>query len=622
MSNKTYDASDIQTLTLKEAMRERVGMYLGSADMGGVYQSIREIITNSIDEYTVGENDYISVSIDNSIVTVIDHARGVPFGTRADGTDAMIAIFTQGHTGGKFDQKSYQNVAGLNGIGGKAAALTSTKFEALSQRDGQIAKLVMEKGEVISFSVEKKVSKSTGTKVTFTPDAEVFDLEPILIDFEVIKDMCKTWAYLSPGLTFDLENKQTNEKIKYSFTSGIKNLIQDGISKPIHKTILTHEIADDEGNKVQIAMQWSKERREVSHIFTNGLEQINGGTSLTGAKTAVTRTVNNLAGVKLKGDSVRMGLHYVINASVPLPSFSDQTKTKINNPALRGLADRAVAEALTTFAEKNVKEWHDIVDILVREEQAEKAAEAAREKILNVEKELSNSKRRSGLDLPSKIADATNKTGYRELLLSEGKSASAHLISTRDAATQGIIPLRGKILNTYDMELHEAYENEEVKAIFTLLGSGAGSTYSAKKLRYEKVIIATDADSDGHHIAILIMGLFLRHTPQLIEDGHLYRLIPPFYGIGKGANYKLLYSEAELREYEDKHGKQKDLDRFKGLGAMSEELTEKYLMDPKYRQLVQIKMEDIEEMKELFDILLGKNIDGRRNLVSEGRLDE
>ena len=622
MNKNTYTKDDIETLDFVSAVQKRPEMYLGSADMNGVYQTIREIITNSIDEYTMGYNKLIKVSLEKGVMTITDEARGVPFGTREDGTDAMIAIFTSPHSGGKFNNKVYQNVGGLNGIGGKAAALTSETFYAESRRDGQVARLIIKKGKVESFKITKEKYAKKGTTVAFKPDQDVFRLEPIKIDFEVVKDMCQTWAYLSPGLTFELLNKDNNQKVNYSYNDGIIDLLKSKLNKPIHQHIIQRTETDEDGNKVQVALQWSRERREVSHVFTNGLENINGGTSLTGARSAVTRTINNLAGVRLKGDSVRMGLHYVINSSVLNPSFSDQTKSRINNPELRGLADRAVSEAIKEFAEEHRAEWEKLVDVLVREEKAEKAAEAARERILSVESDLSKAHKRTNLELPSKVADATNKTGYRELYLSEGDSASAYLISTRDAATQGVMPLRGKILNTYDLELHEAYENEEVRAILTLLASGAGSVYNAKKLRYEKIIIAADSDSDGNHIAILVIGLFLRHTPQLIADGKLYKLVAPFYGVGKGKNYKLLYSEKELSEYEAKHGKQKDMDRFKGLGAMSEELTGKVLMDPKYRRLEQIKMSDLEEMRELFDTLLGKDIDGRRYLVSEGKLNE
>lgn len=614
-----YDAHSIQTLEFKDAIRTRVGMYLGDAGMGGVYQGIREIITNSIDEYTIGNGDTIWVTMSGDSIMVKDNASGVPFGARDDGTDAMIAIYTMAHSGGKFDDKVYKNVAGLHGIGAKAVALSSSKFSAISTREGKRAELIIDKGEVVDFKIKPTTVKYTGTEVTYTPDPEVFHLEPVKIDFEVVKDMCKTWAYLSPGLKFELVDENKNEKTTYHFKDGVVDLLKESVKRPLHKDVVTWVEEDEEGNKVTIAFQWSKDRKEVPRVFTNGLENVNGGTSLTGAKTALTRTVNNLSGVKLSGESVRMGLHYAISASIKNPSFSDQTKTKINNPELRGLTDKAFSNAIKDLSERKPADWEQIVQVLVREEEAEKAAEKAREKILAAEKELiAAGNKRTGFGLPAKAHDATNRTGYRELYLSEGDSASGLLIATRDAATQGIMPLRGKILNTFDLELHEAYENEEVKAIFTLLGSGAGSVYNPKKLKYDKIIIATDSDPDGHHISLLLIALFLRHTPQLIEDGHLFRVSAPFYGVKHSGKYHLLYSDEELVEFEKKYGKQKHLDRFKGLGAMTEELTEKHLMDPNNRKLIPIKMEDLDEMKDLFDTLMGKDIEGRRKLVSEG----
>lgn len=415
-----YNANSIETLEFADAIRKRVAMYLGDAGMNGVYQAIREIITNSIDEYTVGYGNEINVSVIGNRISISDNARGVPFGARADGTEAMVAIYTSAHSGGKFDSKVYQNVAGLNGIGAKATALSSKEFIAISVRDGQEATLIVRDGEVVSFKTIKSNSKNTGTVVTFEPSPEVFHLEDIAVDFEVVKDMCKTWAYLSPGLTFNLTNGKA--KVKYAFKNGIVDLLKDNLKKPLHKTIFHKKVEDEDGNKVEIAFQWSKERFEKPFVFTNGLENTNGGTSLTGAKTSLTRTVNNLSGVKLSGDSIRTGLVYVISASVLSPSFSDQTKTKINNPELRSLTDRAFSEALKEFAAANASEWESITNILVREEMAEKAAESARAKMLNTENEIKSSdKKRSGLTLSSKIADATNKTGYRELYLTEGK---------------------------------------------------------------------------------------------------------------------------------------------------------------------------------------------------------
>lgn len=606
----SYDKNSIETLEFKEAIRKRISMYMGSADNQGVLQCIREIITNSIDEYTMGFGSVIEVGLNGNTVSVRDYARGVPFGTRDDGIDSMIAVYTMPHSGGKFDNKTYQNVAGLNGIGGKGVALSSQSFKAVSYRDGEEASLLLEKGEVISFKKESS-KKQNGTYVEFTPDESVYNLEPISIDYEEVKNMCEVWAYLSPGLTFALENKKTKEKNRFSFKNGIKDLIANQISKPIHKTILYNKVEDENGNRIEVALQWSKDRIEKPFVFTNGLENSNGGTSLTGAKTALTRTVNLLAGTKLSGETLRTGLYYALNASVVNPSFSDQTKTKINNPELRGLADKAITDILKSFAKNNAKEWESIIEVLVKEQKAEQAAERAREAILTAEREVSKPKKKN-IELPMKAVDATNKTGYKEIFLTEGDSASAYLKSTRDSGTQAVMPLRGKILNTFDLEFHEAYENQEVKDIFTLLGCGAGGAFNLKKLRYEKIIIATDSDSDGGHIMLLLVALFLRHAPQLITGGYVYRVVAPFY------RYKdiYFYSDDELNEYLKTHPNI-EYARYKGLGAMEEGEVAKYIMGNQ-RKLEQIKMEDLTAAEKMFDIFLGKDTVRRKELVAEG----
>lgn len=606
----SYDKNSIETLEFKEAVRKRISMYMGSADNQGVLQCVREIITNSIDEYTMGFGSVIEVGLNENTVSVRDYARGVPFGTRDDGVDSMIAVYTMPHSGGKFDNKTYQNVAGLNGIGAKGVALSSKSFKAVSYRDGEEASLLLGKGEVISFKKESS-KKQNGTYVEFTPDESVYNLEPISIDYNEIKNMCEVWAYLSPGLTFVLENKKTKEKNRFSFKNGIKDLITKQISKPIHKTILYNKVEDESGNRIEVALQWSKDRIEKPFVFTNGLENSNGGTSLTGAKTALTRTVNLLAGTKLSGDTVRTGLYYALNASVANPSFSDQTKTKINNPELRGLADKAITDILKNFAKNNSKEWESIIEILIKEEKAELAAERAREAILTAEREVSQVKKKN-FDMPVKAVDATNKRGYRELYLTEGDSASSYLKARRDAATQGIMPLRGKILNTYDLEFHEAYENQEVKDIYSLLGCGAGRSFNLAKLRYNKIILATDSDEDGGHISILLLALFLAHSPELIKQGLVYRVIPPFYRYKN----KYFFSDEELKEFLKTNPKA-EYARYKGLGAMSEDEVERFLMSDE-RKLVQIKFEDLNEVREMFDIFVGKNSEDRRKVVQEG----
>lgn len=605
---QSYDKNSIETLDFREAVRLRVGMYLGSADSAGVVQALREIITNSIDEYTVGYGKTIEVEIDKTRFTVRDYARGVPFGERDDdGIDSMLAIYTLPHTGGKFSDKTYKFVAGQMGTGAKATALSSSYFKAVSFRNGEKATLELKDGNVTSFQ-KSKTKEKDGTLVIFEPSEEVFNLEPIHIDKKLIIEMLENWSFLSKGLEIKLNFN--GEKHTFLNNNGIIDLIKKINRSPVHKTII-HQNTQENKSLVEVAFQWSKERDTIFKVFVNGLEIPDGGTPTTGAKTSLTRTVNNLSGLKISGDSVRKGLTIVVNCTVEVPSFANQTKSKVSNPELRGLADKAVAEGLRNFKENKTKEWEEIIKLLDKEQKAELAAERAREAILTAEKEVSQT-RKKNLELPSKAVDATNKSGYREIFLTEGDSASAYLKSTRDPATQAVMPLRGKILNTYDLEFYEAYENQEVQDIFSLLGCGAGSAFNLKKLRYEKIIIASDGDEDGGHINLLLLALFLAHTPELIKQGYVYRVMPPFYRYQN----KYFFSDEELNAFLAKNPNA-EYTRYKGLGAMSEQEVEKYIMNDG-RKLIQIKMEDLSEARELFDVFLGKNLERRRKVVQEG----
>ena len=620
--SKRYDSESIQSLSFIEGVRKRVGMYLGSADNDGVLHGLVEIVNNSVDEAISGYGNEIKIIVGDDWYSVEDKGRGIPVGANKDVKDVLVSMLTSIHSGGKFDGGSYKTARGLNGVGSGVVSASSSKLLITSKRDGFEWHLETVKGVPKTETTQKgKKTSETGTYVKAYPDPEVFNAEKIKLDFNEISDLIKEYAYFSSNCKFIVIEDKTKKKNEYHFKNGLKDFADEKIKNSLHKNYIYNKIEED-GVEVEIIAQWTRGREKI-YTFVNGGDTPEGGTPTTGLKSAITTRINSELGVRIDGNTIRKGLVAVISIKHPAPIFGNQTKTKISNPELRGLASKAILEGLDKFKNGRAGEYTKLLEIIQKTEQAERAADKAREQVLSTEKEiLSTTNRRSNMDLPSKVADATNKTGYRELYLSEGDSASAYLISTRDSATQGVMPLRGKILNTYDLELHEAYKNEEVKAIFTLLGSGAGSLYNAKKLRYEKVIIAADADPDGNHIAILVIGLFLRHTPQLIADGKLYKLVAPFYGVGKGKNYKLLYSEQELKDYEAKHGKQADMDRFKGLGAMSEEMTGEILMNPKNRKLEQITMKDLEEMRELFDTLLGKDIDGRRYLVSEGKLYE
>ena len=362
-----YDANSIETLDFVTAIRKRIEMYMGSADNQGILQCIREVISNSIDEFSIGYGNKIEITVDanKNIFTCRDYARSIPFGKRADGTEAMIATFMSPHTGGKFNDKQYgAAVIGMNGIGIKGVALSAEDFCARSYRDGKCAELILKRGEKKKYEVVAS-KEPQGTYIEFSPSADVYRLEEIHMSFKDICQMCEDWSYLNKGLTFILTDKVNNKTITYYSKNGIADFIRAKVTPTIQKEPYVYYLEDNEGNKMEIAFLWGS-KTEMSYTFTNGLHNLNGGTSLTGAKTAITRTMNNLAKEKFTGDFVRNNLCYVINAKVPHASFSDQTKMRVNNGSLKPLADKAFTEALKQFANSHKEEFDKVLALLSR----------------------------------------------------------------------------------------------------------------------------------------------------------------------------------------------------------------------------------------------------------------
>ena len=354
----SYDANSIETLDFVTAIRKRIEMYMGSADNQGILQCIREVISNSIDEFSIGYGNQIDITIDTSInkFTCRDYARSIPFGKRDDGTEAMIATIMLPHTGGKFSDKQYGNaVIGQNGIGIKGVALSAEKFKAISYRDKQQATLIIENGQQKEYKVEPSKERN-GTYIEFIPSASVYRLEAPKISFDDVCKMCEDWSYLNKGLKFILTDIVNNKTITYYSKDGISDFIRAKVSSTIQKEPYIYSVEDNEGNKIEIGFLWGS-KHEMSYVFTNGLHNLNGGTSLTGAKTAITRTMNNLSGGKYNGDFVRDNLCYVINAKVPHASFSDQTKMRVNNGPLKPLADKAFTEGLKEFSKTHPEEF-------------------------------------------------------------------------------------------------------------------------------------------------------------------------------------------------------------------------------------------------------------------------
>lgn len=608
-----YSANDIETLNFRDAIRTRIEMYMGSADNQGVLQCIREIVSNCIDEHIMGYGNKIIIELfENNLVKITDFGRGCPFGKREDGTEALEAIFMTAHSGGKFSDKTYRSVIGMNGIGGKGVALSSKYFKVQSIRDNQKATLEIEKGIKKNFKVEKMITKETGTIVEFIPDEEVYKLEPIHIDFEEIKSMCKNWSFLNKGLTLEVINHITNEKQSYCAKNGLLDLIADKADNPIHEHPFYYQMKDGQ-NEVEIALQWTK-GKEKTFVFTNGLENVEGGTSLTGLKTSITRNLNKEFKRNFSGEMARTGLIAAISCKTPNPSFANQTKTKINNPELRQLADRAFSEYFKIFIKKYPQDADNIKEYLSKEEKAEAAADKARNAVINAQAKIVNSRAKKTV-MPEKLKDAEFLGENAMLLIAEGNSAMAGLASGRDTEKYGILAIRGKIRNLLSCPLDEGLENEEVQSILTALGCGILDKYDSKKLRYGKVGIAVDSDDDGCHIACLIMSLFKALMPKFIEEGRLCWLKAPLFRVKKGKNNYYFYDEQELAKSQIK-GEQT---RYKGLGELTAQDTKESMFDPN-NQRIEVLIPDENSFMRLEE-LMGSDVAPRKEFVFSGAID-
>ena len=606
-----YNAQSIETLSFRDAIRTRVAMYMGSADNMGVLQCLREIITNSIDEATMGFGKKITVELfPNNLVRITDEGRGCPFGKREDGTEALVAIYTMAHSGAKFNDKVFQNVAGMNGIGAKGVALSSDYFNVVSFRDGKFAKMELRKGIIEDYEEGNQLAgvNKTGTVVEFIPSPEVYNLEPININFEDVKKMCRDWSYLSKGISFVLTNHVTKEHVTYLSKNGMLDFMKDNADKALHKTPLHITIAEN-GIEAEIVMEWTNSRAEDWHVFTNGLENSEGGTSLTGIKTALT----NFFKKKLKGegspDVLRKGLFYAVSCKVPNPSFANQTKTKINNPELRGLCQRATTQMLEEFEYRHGDEFQKILELLTKELKAEQAAERARKQVLEAVKDVEKNQKKK-VFASDKLKDAEFLGENSTLLIAEGDSALGGLAQGRDYTRYGIMAIRGKIINALSNPDEKVYENEEIKLLLSAMNIIPGK-YDSKKLRYGKLAICTDADSDGYHIGLLIMAALAHIAPQFIREGRLCWLRSPLYIVTSGKTESYFFTDEEFNAAK---GKIKgEVKRNKGLGALKPHQAKRSMFDPEYQRLDIMEYE--ESAMDLLYALMGDDVAPRREFI-------
>ena len=602
-----YDINSIESLSFKDGVRMRIPMYLGTDDTEGIYQALKEVVNNSTDEALMGFGNKIIITVneEENFISVVDEGRGCPFGIRENGENVLVSIFSKGHTGGKFNNKSYTMASGLNGIGVKATCLSSEKFEAQSVRDGKMATVYFEKGELINYR-EGETKLPNGTYIRFKPDKEVFKNMNDGFTYKRVCSEIQNVAYLNRGIHFIVINDTTNEKKEFYSENGIADFIMEKAKKPLMKKPII-ALKKDETDEVEVAFIWTG-GNEQSYVFVNGLFCSDGGAPVTGAKTALTSTIKKKSGCDLDADLIRKGLIYAINCKVSNPSFSNQTKNKINNPNLRTLASQAFKEGLEEFF--NSPESATIIEMIKKFQKAEKAADRAREAILSQHKEIEKELKKK-IVLAEKLVDCKKHDENSMLFIVEGKSAKGAIVKARNAETTACFDLRGKLINALKNDEEKLAKNEEVKQLHIALGCGYGEKFNIKKLRYGKIVLVADMDKDGFAINCLILTFLYYFYPQLIEAGKVYWGATPLYKVETSNKNYYAYNEKELKDLP-----KGDLTRLKGLGESTPQDFRDTICS-KTPRLIQFTMNDAAAAAKYFDILLGENIEERKKYIFE-----
>ena len=627
-SNAEYGADQIQILEGLEAVRKRPGMYIGSTSSRGLHHLVYEIVDNAVDEALAGYCDTIQVTInkDNS-VTVIDNGRGIPVGiNHKAGIPAVEVVFTILHAGGKFGGGGYKVSGGLHGVGASVVNALSTHLEVTIYHEGKIYRQRYERGKVVyKLKVIGECDpKKTGTTVTFLPDSEIF--EETVFDFNVLKQRLREMAFLTKNIKIVLRDDRPEEPIEKTFhyEGGIKEFVTY-LNKG--KTPLYPDIIYCEGMKdniyVEVAMQHNDGYTEGSYSFVNNITTPEGGTHLTGFKNALTKTFNSYARLNklikdtetLSGDDIREGLTVIVSIKIEDPQFEGQTKQKLGNSEARGAVDNIVSEQLMIYLEQHPQVAKMILEKSIMAQRAREAARKARDL----------TRRKSaleGMSLPGKLADCSDKDPKNcEIYIVEGDSAGGSAKTARSRATQAILPLRGKILNVEKARLDRIYANAEIKAMITAFGTGIHEDFDISKLRYDKIIIMTDADVDGAHISTLLLTFLYRFMPNLIKEGHVYLAQPPLYKLEKNKKVWYAYSDEQLAAILGEVGRDQNnkIQRYKGLGEMDAEQLWETTMDPEKRVLRRVVMdnENSSELDVTFTTLMGDQVEPRREFIEE-----
>ena len=608
MAIDNYGIDSIRHLETREAIRTRIQMYLGSDDTDGIYQALKEIINNSTDEAIAGYGNKIQIILneETNTITVIDFGRGVPFGVR-DGRNILVAIYTESHTGGKFDKNAYKNSSGLNGIGGTAVCMSSSAFTVTSCRNGKIATAEFKEGNLINYKEEKTTSTQSGTTVTFSPDKEVFRNMTEGFSYERICSEIKNISYLNKGVHFIVSTVNGKSTEFYS-ENGIADFIKDHVDYPLMKLPIVGFAKDDE-DEVEIAFMWSGDPSQ-EYVFVNGLYCPFGGSPITGAKTKITTKMKALTGQSFDPELIRKGLVYAINCKVANPSFANQTKSKINNPNLRTLASQAFDEALEELS--HTPDFDVIVEMIKKYQSAEKAADKARKDALTRQKKYQDLAKKK-IAFIDKLSDAEVLGQDSILCVVEGDSAGNAAAAGRDTKKYGILRLRGKMINGLKVDDDkEYYDNKEIELLLYALGINP-SHYDPSKLRYGKIAICVDADDDGYHIALLILANLQRICPQFLKENRIYWLRSPLFieQDKTGKPLKCWYTDEEFDKA--RSTVKGNVKRVKGLGQLNERDLKATMFSPTEQKMDQIMYSE-EGIHQLCQ-LMGPDIKPRKEFV-------
>lgn len=622
-----YGAEQIQVLKGLEAVRKRPGMYIGSTGPRGLHHLVYEIVDNSIDEALAGYCTHIEVEIlPGNVITVRDNGRGIPVDiNEEEGLPAVTVVLTVLHAGGKFGGSGYKVSGGLHGVGSSVVNALSEWFEIEVSRQGHIYHQRFERGDVKSDLEIIGDTNETGTFIKFKADPEIFT-ETTEYDFETLQKRLREQAFLNAGLSISLTDKRDEDNILsevYCYEGGIRSFV-DYINKsrgltPLHEDIMHFSVVDGD-RSAEVAMSYNDGYNEIILSFANDVRTIDGGTHEMGFKTALTRVFNDYgkkfnlikdSDKKLSGDDVREGLTAVISVKLTEAQFEGQTKGKLGNTEITGLVSKLLYDKLMTYLEENPSTARTILNKSLDASRAREAARKARD----------NARRKSALEsnsLPGKLADCTDKNPENtELYIVEGDSAGGSAKGGRDRNTQAILPLWGKMLNVEKARVDKVIGNEKLTPVILALGTGIGDDFDITKLRYHKIVLMADADVDGAHIRTLLLTFFFRYMRPLIEHGYVYIAQPPLFKVSKGKKHFYAFSDEERDEKIAELGGSCDVQRYKGLGEMDSQQLWETTMDPKYRTMLRVNLEDAMEADETFSVLMGDKVEPRREFIEK-----